>query len=72
MARKEQLTEELGVLLDEIKGKILAHEWDRSEKESKTKWNEMVNKAIALHKLVNPTHHQYMIDNRGCSTAAYY
>lgn len=67
MATKEQLTEELRALLDEVKGKILAREWDRTEGQNKAKWDEMVNKASELHKLVNPTHHQYMIDNRGCS-----
>lgn len=67
MAEKEQLTEDLRALLGEVKGKILAREWDRSEGENKAKWDEMVNKASELHKLVNPNHHQYMIDNRGCS-----
>ena len=35
-----------------------------SNREHQKKWDEMVDKAYELHKLVNPKHHKYMLRNR--------
>lgn len=63
MATKEELEKELADLLKDVKYRL--DEYDRDPGSFEKVWNEMVDKAHELHKLVNPKHHKYMIENRG-------
>jgi len=57
--------------LEEVYNQIKSIGWLKfdgvnNEEHSKL-WDEMVSKAVELHKHVNPKHHDYMIKNRGVS-----
>lgn len=69
MERKEILKEEVQSLLSKIRDLIRSHTFNIKEKDGEhaKSWEQMVSKAIELHKLVKPKHHKYMIKNRGCS-----
>ncbi|SDP78202.1 hypothetical protein [Desulforhopalus singaporensis] len=61
------LKDTVSTLVSEIKELLLSAEWNINKPEHAEKWETMVAKAIELHHLVNPKHHDYMIKNRGCS-----
>lgn len=68
MGEKEQLRAELERLLGEVK-KYIQDGFSRDPNKVakyQSDWDEMVSKAILLHKIVKPKHHRYMIENRGC------
>ncbi len=62
-----ELIHSLEQIVCDIKALIQNNSWDMNIIEHKNKWDEMVNNAIELHKKINPKHHKYMIENRGCS-----
>jgi len=63
---KNKLKIELEETLSKIKELIANQEWDMRDKSHKSFWEKMVKDANKLNTLVNPTHHKYMIKNRGC------
>lgn len=64
MSKKEELKRELEEILSEVKD-INPLTTDSAKKEKRKElWQRMVDKAVKLHKIVNPKHHSYMIKNR--------
>ncbi len=59
------LTDEVAGLLNYIRNLILNKQFDFNNKQQRQKWDEMVDKAFELHKLVNPKHSKTMLRNRG-------
>jgi hypothetical protein len=64
---KDELQIDVERLLKSVLDLIYANKWKQSNPEHKKIWEEMVSKAVELHKLVKPKHHNYMINNRGVS-----
>lgn len=64
---KEELTEKVKEQWLEVKDLIFGMKFDINKPEHKKLWEEMVDNAFALSKIVNPKHHKYMIKNRGVS-----
>lgn len=67
MSKKEFLKDEVTGLLAQVKELIHSDEFDMRDEVHSKLWNEMVSKAVELHKIVKPKHRRYMIKNRGCS-----
>jgi len=65
MEKKDKLVSDLTNSLNQIKSLINEHQWDINK--NRELWNKMVDDASELHKLVKPTHHKYMIQNRRVS-----
>lgn len=61
MAPKEELQKELTEKLDRIRLLRSENKWDENL------WEETVNLAHEIHKLVQPKHHGYMLKNREVS-----
>lgn len=68
MQNVENLKSEVSEKLEKVKDLLLnKRSWNIQNPEQLELWETMVDKAFELHKLVNPKHHKYMIDNRGYS-----
>lgn len=62
---KENKIEELRTTLKKIKELFDNNKWQNGKPEHEKLWKKMVDLANKLHKIVNPKHHKYMIENRG-------
>lgn len=67
MTKEQNLRSEVEILLGEIKELLSTYKWNKAIPAHAEKWEAMVQKAVELHTLVKPKHHDYMIRNRGCS-----
>lgn len=65
--KREKLKEEIEEILSKIKNIGVANFDRKNNQEHDKLWNNMINKAVELHRIVNPKHHDYMIKNRGVS-----
>lgn len=65
MAKKDDLRKEIEEKLKQVKDLISNNKWNIKGEECSKLWDEMVSKAVELHKIVKPKHHKYMIENRG-------
>jgi hypothetical protein len=63
----EILQTDLEQLLNKVLELIYSNKWNQSNPDHKKMWDDMVSKAVQLHKIVKPKHHKYMIENRGVS-----
>ena len=62
---KEELRKKLKILLAKVWALLNSDEFDLDNKEHSKLWTDMVNTAVKLHKIVQPKHHKYMLENRG-------
>jgi len=68
MQKINDLKNEVSEMLSRVKDLLInKRSWDMQNPEHAKLWQEMVDKAFELHNLVEPKHHKYMIENRGCS-----
>lgn len=65
MSKKEELKTNLEEILNKIKNIGPLTSDPEKKQRRKELWNKMVEKAVDLHNIVSPTHHSYMIENRG-------
>ncbi|HBW37540.1 hypothetical protein [Desulfosporosinus sp. BICA1-9] len=64
MSDVQKLRQELEQLLREVKRLVHSSEWHITNENHSKMWNEMVSKAVQLHKIVQPKHHKNMIEKR--------
>jgi hypothetical protein len=62
---EDELQADVERLLKNVLDLIYSNKWNQSIPDHKKMWDEMVSKAVELHKIVKPKHHKYMIENRG-------
>ena len=65
--RKDELVIGLKEVLSKIDGLLRTSGFDISDKEHKQLWDEMVDTAFELSKIVKPKHNKYLLKNRECS-----
>lgn len=65
MDKKEELIKIVETKFKEVGELIFNTEFDMQNPSHKKLWDEMVDNAFKLAKIVKPKHHKYMIKNRG-------
>jgi hypothetical protein len=65
--KNKELAEKVKQQWREVKDLIYGMKFDINKPEHKILWEDMVDNAFELSKIVKPKHHKYMIKNRGVS-----